>query len=192
MWAFLQAKCFPAVKSILLSPQRILDHNVTADTTKASFLNYQIRSVNLEIERVLPSLLRDTGCDLNEFYILRAHWAKGTLSFAEISAHADLTDETTKAAIYSLIEKGYVADLKSSGIDPLLSYKLTGSGLKIRQLLMTKYTEFISKLYAEVPEQDIEYALGIMMKIHSSLHAHYIDNNENKQNHENNTVTSIF
>ncbi|WP_026941167.1 MarR family winged helix-turn-helix transcriptional regulator [Hellea balneolensis] len=163
-----------------------MDFNVNADTTKASFLDYQIRSLYLETERKLPCLLDDSGCNLSEFYILRAHWDKGSLSFTELSAHADLSDESATKAIASLIQKGLLADIKGKGINPLSSFKLTPLGSKTRQNTMAKYDRFIAELYAGLSEQDIEHALRVMMTLHQNLQL------DSVQTGENSTVTSIF
>lgn len=159
---------------------------MNADITKASYLDYQIRSLHLETERKLPSLLDDSGCNLSEFYILRAHWDKGSLSFTELSAHADLSDESATKAIEALLQKGLLADIKGRGINPLSSFKLTPLGSKIRQNIMAKYDQFIAELYAELSDHDIEHALRVMMTLHQYLQLASV------QVEENGTVTSIF
>lgn len=141
------------------------------DPTRASFLTYQIRSMNLEIERALAVIFAASGYALAEFYALRAHWGKGALSFTEISAHADLSEDDTILAITALIKKGLISQTKNTTTSITSLYELTALGTSAREVVMASYSDFITSLHADLSEQDMEQALSVMMKMHENVQA---------------------
>jgi len=142
------------------------------DLTKAIFLDYQIRSMNLLLERLLPNILADIDCDAAEFYILRAHWQKRVLRFVEILAHSDLTESAAQEAIDKLVKKKLLLPIREDLSKKTASYKLTALGSQFRETVQLKYADFLSHTYTGVSEPDIEQALGVIMKLHENIQAY--------------------
>ena len=148
----------------------MLNDNMKNEPTRAIFLEYQMRSINLELERLLPEVIGGVNCTLPEFYIMRANWEKGMLSHSEIAAHASLEPAELKTAIKSLLGKNIIVAANSGSTLEASHYKLTVAGSRARDELMKIYTSFISNLYAGLTEEEIDKALFVVMKLHENIH----------------------
>ena len=148
----------------------MLNDNMKNNPTRAIFLEYQMRSINLELSRLLPGVIEGVNCTLAEFYVMRANWEKGILTHSEIAAHASLGPSELEAAIEGLLGKNIIVAANSGSTLDASRYKLTATGSRVRDELMKIYADFVTNLYAGLTEEEIDKALYVVMKLHENIH----------------------
>jgi len=143
---------------------------VKTNSTRAVFLGYQIRSASLEIGRKLSHIVEAVDCTISEFYILRANWDKGTLRQAEIAAYSDLTQPEMSEAFKGLTHKKFIAPVHDETDTHKTCYKITETGLQVRDSLVEKYSNYMTSLCSGLSQKDIEQTLYVLMKFHENIH----------------------
>jgi MarR family transcriptional regulator, organic hydroperoxide resistance regulator len=135
-------------------------------------LGNQVRRCHRMFDRALSVHLAPHDLNAGFWYYLRALWAEDGLTQKQLSDITSVTESTTVTMIEMMVKRGLVVRSRDPQDRRKLRVSLTVRGRDLEKLLMPLAFKINASAAADIPSQEIESCLSVLMRLSDNLQRH--------------------